>query len=255
MIKNKKNLFDSKNVFHDLPAMIKSKPISPAITFSSKFKNLTNNTNDIKQKNLASGSNITDKEGLERAYASPSNTYVIGDTLYIAGTQFGKFLSGMIPSHWGSGEFSKGGKDVWDDVSKVPVWGDVKNSTRYGEAHTAFKANPNIKLVVGHSLGGSVALELQKQYPHLASRTYGAPVFDPFGSDARSKQSNVDRYRNYLDPVSIFDRSANDSLKTNVLASPTLTHAFDNIATNYTSRGGDNTYGFKNPDGSTSLTQ
>ena len=47
MIKNKKNLFDSKNVFHDLPAMIKSKPISAATTFASKFKNLTNNTNAI----------------------------------------------------------------------------------------------------------------------------------------------------------------------------------------------------------------
>ena len=44
-------------------------------------KNLLNNTNAIKEKNLASGSNITDKEGLERAYQSPSNTYVIGSTL------------------------------------------------------------------------------------------------------------------------------------------------------------------------------
>ena len=243
MIKNKKNLFDSKNVFHDLPVM------------KSKFKNLLNNTNVIKEKNLAAGSNITDKEGLERAYTSPNNTYVIGDTLYIAGTQFGKFLSGMIPSHWGSGEFSVGSKDVWDDISKIPVWGDVKDSTRYKEAHTAFQANPNIKLVVGHSLGGSVALELQKQYPHLDSRTYGAPVFDIFGKDARTKQSKIDRYRNYLDPVSIFDRSANDSIKTNILSSPTLTHAFDNLATNYTSRGATDAYGYKNADGSTSLTQ
>jgi len=114
MIKNKKNLFDSKNVFHDLPVM------------KSKFKNLLNNTNVIKEKNLAAGSNITDKEGLERAYASPNNVYVIGQTMYIAGTQFGKFLSGMIPTHWNSGEFSMGAKDVWDDISKVPVWGDVK---------------------------------------------------------------------------------------------------------------------------------
>ena len=163
MIKNKKNLFDSKNVFHDLPVMNSlaghRAPQRATPWAGSKSKNLLNNTNAIKEKNLASGSNITDKEGLERAYASPSNTYVIGDTLYIAGTQFGRFLSGMIPSHWGSGEFSVGSKDVWDDISKVPVWGDVKNSSRYGEAHKI--------------------------------------------------------------PCAFFDRSANDSLKTNVLASPT----------------------------------
>ena len=69
------------------------------------------------------------------------------------------------------------------------------------------------------------------------------------------KQSKIDRYRNYLDPVSIFDRSANDSIKTNILSSPTLKRAFDNIATSYTSRGATDAYGFKNPDGSTSLTQ
>ncbi len=36
------------------------------------------------------------------------------------------------------------------------------------------------------------------------SRTYGAPVMDLFGSESE----NVDRYRNWFDPVSIFDRGA-----------------------------------------------
>ena len=39
-MKNKKNLFDSKNVFHDLPVM------------KSKFKNLLNNTNAIKESSI-----------------------------------------------------------------------------------------------------------------------------------------------------------------------------------------------------------
>ena len=114
MIKNKKNLFDSKNVFHDLPVM------------KSKFKNLLNNTNAIKEMNLASGSNTTDKEGLERASASANNRHVIGGPPYVSGIPFGKFISGMTPSHWGINEFSIGAKDVRDDVGKVPVWGDVK---------------------------------------------------------------------------------------------------------------------------------
>jgi len=45
---------------------------------------------------------------------------------------------------------------------KYHFGGDLTNSTRYKEAEAALKANPNIKRVIGHSLGGSVALELQK---------------------------------------------------------------------------------------------
>ena len=40
--------------------------------------------------------------------------------------------------------------------------GDLTKSQRYIEAEKVLKANPNIKRAVGYSLGGSVALELQK---------------------------------------------------------------------------------------------
>ncbi|MFM7985891.1 MAG: hypothetical protein ACKPKO_41905 [Candidatus Fonsibacter sp.] len=40
--------------------------------------------------------------------------------------------------------------------------GDISTSSRYITAEKALKYHPNIKLVVGDSLGGSVALELQK---------------------------------------------------------------------------------------------
>ena len=57
--------------------------------------------------------------------------------------------------------------------------------------------------VVGHSLGGSVALEMQKEKGIPKSRTFGAPVLDlgMFGPKA-------ERYRHPLDPVSILDRKA-----------------------------------------------
>ena len=65
--------------------------------------------------------------------------------------------------------------------------GDLRNSTRYQEAEKALTANPNIKNVVGHNLGGSVALELQKNHPSLNSRAFGAPVWDPRSVDNKYK--------------------------------------------------------------------
>ena len=84
---------------------------------------------------------ITDDQGLERAYAD-RNYYIHGDTMYIAG--------------------SHTLQDWYDDVTKIPVWGDLKNSTRYKAAHDALMENPQVKTVIGHSLGASVALELQE---------------------------------------------------------------------------------------------
>ncbi len=75
-----------------------------------------------------------------------------------------------------------------------------------------------------------MSLELQKNYPDrkLKSRTYGAPVMDLLGS----KSENVDRYRNWFDPVYVFDRGAKKSVKWNLLDSGSLTHDYSNIADN-----------------------
>ena len=72
--------------------------------------------------------------------------------------------------------------------------------------------------------------ELQKNYPDrkLKSRTYGAPVMDLLGSESE----NVDRYWNWFDPVSVFDRGAKKSVKWNLLDSGSLTHDYSNIADN-----------------------
>ena len=113
----------------------------------------------------------------------------------------------------------------------MPAWGDLRNSDRYQKVQTQFEDQEQIDTEVGHSLGGSVSLELQKNYPDrkLKSRTYGAPVMDLLGSEAE----NVDRYRNWFDPVSVFDRGANKkNIKWNVLDSGSLTHDYSNIADN-----------------------
>ena len=84
---------------------------------------------------------ITDAQGLERAYQH-GDYYIHGDTLYIAD--------------------SHAAQDWYDDVAKIPFWGDLRNSTRCQAARDALMQRPEVKRTVGHSLGGSVALELDE---------------------------------------------------------------------------------------------
>jgi len=171
---------------------------------------------------------ITDAQGLERAYQH-GDYYIHGDTMYIAG--------------------SHTAKDWYDDVTKIPVWGDLRDSTRYKAARDALMENPQVKRTIGHSLGGSVALELEKNYKHItSSRTYGAPVWNPLGSES----NKVERYRNWIDPVSVFDRSAVKSVKWNPFESTSLTHDYSNIANDFTSSK-QVPASTENPDGSVSL--
>ena len=77
------------------------------------------------------------EKGLNNAYNNHNKIHVENDTLYIAGT------SDL--------------KDVYDDITKIPFFGTVKDSTRYNQAKTALDSNPNITKLIGHSLGASVA--------------------------------------------------------------------------------------------------
>ena len=87
---------------------------------------------------------ITDAEGIAKANKH-GDYYVHGRTMFIAG--------------------SHTVRDWFDDITKVPVWGDLKDSERYQKTVAEFKNRNEIDTVVGHSLGGSVSLELQKKLP------------------------------------------------------------------------------------------
>ena len=63
-------------------------------------------------------------------------------------------------------------------VCHLAIWAMQQKLKTYIEAEKVLKANPNITHAVGYSMGGSVALELQKRYPQLQTRTYSAPVVD-----------------------------------------------------------------------------
>jgi hypothetical protein len=183
---------------------------------------------------------ITDAEGLARAYAQ-GDAYTHGTTTYIAG--------------------SHTARDWWDDVTKIPFWGDSHKIYRMQQAQKAMAANPQTTRVVGHSLGGSVALQLQKDNPKLASRTYGAPVWDPGGLDDRGygtldkamgNPGAVERYRSFGDPVSFFDGSATSTMPGKEAFSGSGPHAYDGIASRHTS---DGLAAQENPDGSVSITE
>ena len=162
---------------------------------------------------------ITDMEGLKRAKAG-GNTYVHGNTMYINGTEtLGDWVDNVkhIPD-WGTinkvkqgvaGALRSAGVNVLEAPDAPSDWGNIKETARYKQALKTLKEHPEITHVSGHSLGGAVALELQREFPQLETRTYGAPVFEPTGIERLQKGSeNVHRYRNWNDPVAQFDNSA-----------------------------------------------
>ncbi len=71
-------------------------------------------------------------------------------------------------------------RDWFDDVSQSHAWGDLKDSERYHKVLEAFTKRGEIDTVVGHSLGGSVALDFQKNYLDRVKNnmTHGAPMLD-----------------------------------------------------------------------------
>jgi pimeloyl-ACP methyl ester carboxylesterase len=79
-------------------------------------------------------------------------------------------------------------RDVWDDL-KIP-FGLTRYSKRYIDADKVLQQDPNINKLVGHSLGGAVALEFQKNYPerNFQTITYGAPVNSDNHSNERFRK-------------------------------------------------------------------
>jgi len=214
------------------------------------------------------GPKISNAEGLDRAYETENNVYGYGDTLFISGTKgsiVGKdwrqnmqyigvpWLNSLFyddkvqavtsviaptlalsPSELGI---------LRQDNTKIKVY----ETDRYKEAEKALKANPNIKRVVGHSLGGAVALELQKNFPYLKGDVYGTPYADPLG---KAPEGPIQRFRQAADPISILDNSAQTSIPTSL-----NTHDYHSIANDHFTSNPSNAYGYTTPDGQTALIQ
>ena len=160
------------------------------------YKKTTKITNVMKQtdKILNSyypNSNLTDAQGLSRAYGNGKGFYIDGDKMYVAGT-------------FGKGTFGGAVNDILADVG-LP-FKMTKYSQRYKDTSTAMDEHNEVKHLITHSLGSSVGAQITKDYPEreLTLTSYGAPFIS-----RRSKLTDdYINFRSILDPVSIADRGA-----------------------------------------------
>ena len=60
---------------------------------------------------------------------------------------------------------SHAARDWFDDFTKVPAWGDLKNSERYQKTLEESKNQEQVDTVVGHSLGGVRQLRITEELP------------------------------------------------------------------------------------------
>ena len=128
-----------------------------------------------------------DEEGLEAAYKNPLGT------AYDPATKTEYVKGSVTPRDW------------FDDLTLIP-FGNTASAQRYKQADKTYNqlqaSGQPVKRIVGHSLGGSVALEMQKNHNIPSSRTFGAPVLD------LNSRQNPERFRHPLDPFSVLDRGA-----------------------------------------------
>ena len=107
---------------------------------------------------------ITDEEGLKLAYESKTGLYQHYNKLFIAGTR------GFPQDHI-------------DDL-KLSFDDTLNMSKRGRDADAYYRSHHEIDTVIGHSLGGAVALSLETQYKKegnnpfgiVQSKTFGAPT-------------------------------------------------------------------------------
>jgi len=151
---------------------------------------------------------ISDQDGLSKAYNTADGLYEDNNanTLFIAGAR---------------------------NLNDVGEWWEIpafktKDSAIYGRAKKYLNEHPNIANLVGHSFGGSAALQFQKDDQKYQTRTYGAPVFDPI---PRNPWHKPQRFCNRYDPVCSADMGAE---KQEHLTNFNLNrHSYYNASTHY----------------------
>ena len=154
-----------------------TKPLKRSVKKYDKINIKTNVARPLKP--------ITDAQGLDIAYKTPSGNFIYGDTLYLSGT--------------------RNARDIYDDITKVPTL-MTNRSQKYRDSEQLLNssAGGGIKHIVSHSLAGRVAQTLKNNYPERDFKvtTYASPDV------SINNTSDVTRYRNIGDPISSLDRSA-----------------------------------------------
>ena len=135
--------------------------------------------------NLMRDFNISDIEGLKRAYASDSGAYIHGNRMYVAGT--------------------RNLRELYDDITKVP-FSLTRHSDRFKSAKRVLDENPQVETLIGHSLAGAIVQDLNKDNGmRYVTRSYNAPIvsFQQSGETGGNY-----RIRDKRDWVSAFDKGA-----------------------------------------------
>lgn len=127
-------------------------------------------------------------QALDHAYESPDGIWIQSDTAYIAGTRLG-WPFDSATDHWD-----------WPRNVYIPL-GTVESLPRYEKLQQYLSLYPEINHLVGHSMGGSVALVAARNNPALTAKTYGAP-------NISLPWQGGDRHRDIFDPISILDTGA-----------------------------------------------
>ena len=154
-----------------------------------------------------------------------------------AGTAAADFTGPLVGAYVGT-KVGEKASDLTKHMTKD--LGDSTKIQRYEQAkEEQEKQGDKVKHLVGHSMGGNVALEMQKEKPHLKSTTYGAAVWQPFSTE------QGDRYRHGGDPISMFDRGAKTIGGS---WNPVSAHAFTGYPEGYTSNTADVKDGDSNVD-------
>ena len=135
--------------------------------------------------------NLSDTEGLNRAYGNGQGFYIDGNKLYVAGT-------------FGKSNIKSNINDILSDIT-IP-FGLSSYSQRYRDISDILDENHNVSEVISHSLGASASAKYLQNKPdrNIRLTTYGAP----FVSMSNKNNDNYTSLRNFGDIVSILDRGS-----------------------------------------------
>ena len=108
-------------------------------------------------KMLETNNKISNTQGIKIAYDRNNKVYVKGNKMYVGGT------TSM--------------RDWRQNFTNLET-GRIREMDRYKEARRVLLENPQVDTLLGHSMGGSVVLELNKEFKDKSykTRTYDAPV-------------------------------------------------------------------------------
>ena len=147
---------------------------------------------------------FTQAEGLKRAYATKEGYFRQGTTLYVCGTRADV-------------------SDIADDIKlALPEYlgGGVRQTNKYHQIREYLKFHPDIKMVVGHSLGAAVCDALVQDNPALKEMAYG----DPYPQWVAGKG----HHRVDGDPISLADVTADTTFPSSI--DP---HSYWDVASRY----------------------